>query len=182
MVRERENNGNWKGGICDIKNADAILDLDDSMKKSLIEKLMRNIEVDSKECWIWKKSTFSGRYGRITVGVKGMLAHKVSFILHKNITIGNLCVCHSCDVILCVNPDHLFLGTHKENSEDMVRKGRTQNQDGSLNPGTVLNEELVRQIKKRLSNGEKQNKLAREFNVSKQTINNIAHNKSWRHV
>ncbi len=81
----------------------------------------------SDGCWLWKAGKNLQGYGMICMKKHGMThlsAHKFSWLLHHGpIPIG-LCVLHKCDTPACVNPDHLWLGTHKDNSEDMVIKGR----------------------------------------------------------
>lgn len=80
-------------------------------------------EAGSKEsCWPWKGR--SGHYGMIGYGIATIYAHRASYLLHFGEIPDGLCVCHSCDNPLCVNPHHLWLGTQKENLEDMRRKGR----------------------------------------------------------
>ena len=74
----------------------------------------------SDGCWLWLASTING-YGQFG---KGLRAHRVSYSLYRGEIPDGMCVLHKCDVPLCVNPDHLFLGTRIENNEDKVRKGR----------------------------------------------------------
>lgn len=79
-------------------------------------------------CWIWQGSIGKSGYGSICQN----RAHRVSFFVFKPTEWDpDLLVCHSCDVPSCVNPDHLFLGTNKENTHDKIRKGR----EAKGNPG-----------------------------------------------
>ena len=75
-------------------------------------------------CWIWMRSIGNKGYGNVAVGNKGWLAHRLSFSIFNRGLPGGLHVCHRCDVPSCVNPDHLFLGTDRDNLLDSINKGR----------------------------------------------------------
>ena len=75
-------------------------------------------------CWLWAKSCGSSGYGKLRVGNKDISAHRASFLAFRGQIGEGMCVLHSCDVRLCVNPAHLFVGSHSDNSKDMVKKGR----------------------------------------------------------
>lgn len=98
--------------------------------KPLIDRLMAKIEVDPKTgCWIWNGATHAGGYGHILVGSRTtgrrmVGAHRVSYELAKGEVPDGHDICHRCDTPACVNPDHLFAGTRKDNMTDMVSKGR----------------------------------------------------------
>src|SRR5690349_3504200 len=82
----------------------------------------------SKDCWEWKNSLNQSGYGVFYQNSVGYFAHRVSyFLMNGEIPIG-LLVCHKCDNPKCVNPEHLFLGTSKDNMLDKVLKGRDPNQ------------------------------------------------------
>lgn len=85
------------------------------------------IPVPFSGCWIWLGSVGAGRYGRIMVRGKRKQAHRVAYEAFKGLIPKGLCACHRCDVSLCVNPDHLFLGTQADNVRDCLAKGRHRN-------------------------------------------------------
>lgn len=78
-------------------------------------------------CWLWLGSLRSG-YGRVSVQRRGYFAHRVSYEMHKGEIPSGAIVCHSCDTPICVNPDHLFCGTQRDNISDAIAKGRHTSQ------------------------------------------------------
>jgi hypothetical protein len=80
-------------------------------------------------CWLWTGSRDANGYGRFRMIAEGLdkseQAHRLAFRLYVNPEIpSGMCICHKCDNPSCVNPNHLFLGTHRDNTNDKVRKGR----------------------------------------------------------
>jgi len=75
-------------------------------------------------CWIWIGSTNAYGYGDIRYKQKPYKAHRASWMIHKGDIPNGMIVCHKCDVPACVNPNHLFLGTHMDNTKDKIAKGR----------------------------------------------------------
>jgi hypothetical protein len=132
-------------------------------------------------CWLWMGGTNVWGYGIISLGRKSegaASAHRVSYKLHKGDP-GKLHVLHRCDNRLCVNPDHLFLGTCKDNMQDKVAKGRQQDQKGEKGNNAVLCEADVADIRtKRLCGAE----FARLYRVSPATVCDIQQRRTWTHV
>lgn len=155
-------------------------------------------------CWLWTKRKDRDGYGALMLGKKHMIAHRMAYQLVYGDIPAGLEVCHNCpggDNPSCVNPAHLWLGTHKENMVDKERKGRgnhgnysTNNQNGmqkypekvargSAHPGSKLTESDVVTIRSKFTNGDNtQLELQREFKVSKVTIYRIINRIGWKHV
>jgi len=87
--------------------------------------MLENYEpVTESGCWIWMGSTTQKGYGDIKYDKKHHRAHRLSYELHNGAIEDGLMVCHSCDTPSCINPEHLFMGTAQDNTDDMVKKGR----------------------------------------------------------
>lgn len=87
--------------------------------KQIREKCQRT----EKGCLVWPNRS-EMEYGSFTAGGKTYLAHRISFAVEKGDVPADRLVCHSCDVRSCIEPDHLFVGTNMDNSQDMIAKGR----------------------------------------------------------
>ena len=92
------------------------------------------IPIPETGCWLWERATTHNGYGQISIGGKIMIAHRYSWELHGGHIPDGLCVLHKCDVRCCVNPDHLWLGTQKDNSQDALKKGRLKLEGLKLGP------------------------------------------------
>lgn len=87
-----------------------------------LERFLKKIKISKNGCWDWQAQKDKDGYGRFQSGS----AHRWSYKHYKGDPTG-LFVCHSCDNPGCVNPDHLWLGTHQDNMKDMVKKNKPRN-------------------------------------------------------
>lgn len=133
------------------------------------------------ECWLWTGASNPRGYGSCWHNKQVMSAHRVAYILNVGEIPHRQFVCHKCDNPRCVNPSHLFLGTHKDNMTDMVRKRRHQH--GERHQKTNLTENQVLAIRSRYTGavGER-SRLAKEFGVSYSSITKIVKREVWTHI
>lgn len=129
------------------------------------------------ECWLWTAATYRNGYGAF--GVSGRArrmtgAHRFAYELTHGPIPDDLLVCHTCDVRACVNPAHLFLGTHRDNLTDMATKGRSTR--GVKNTQAKLTEAEVLAIR---ADGRFGREVAADYGVSEGTIYNIWHRRTW---
>lgn len=154
--------------------------------ETIEEKLKANYFENENGCWIWKGGKNSRGYGSINIGNrKTAQVHRIAFKLWKGELPDDLFVCHHCDEPLCINPDHLFLGTNQDNIDDKMFKGRayTGVHLGEKNESSILTDEKVKEIKKLLLQKKKyQSEIAKQFKVSKQCITDIKLEHRWKHI
>ena len=136
-----------------------------------------SIPVTESGCWIWLKCIMRTGYGVIGIDHKTILAHRASWIAFRGPIPDGLYVLHHCDNRPCVNPDHLFLGTHMDNMIDRDTKGRNKPRPGVLNPKAKLTPEQVLAIRNAPIGCEK---LARQYGMNKSTMARIRSGQYWK--
>lgn len=138
-------------------------------------------------CWLWEKATFGRGYGWFFIAKIGRKrlsekAHRASWLIHFGDIPEGMHVLHRCDVPLCVNPSHLFLGTNLDNIKDRLLKDRPKSGvRGMKHPRAKLTDEMVLQVRASYpwKYGERV-KLANKLGVSKHTLSSIIYGRSWR--
>jgi len=134
------------------------------------------ITADDNQCWLWNGAFQKGGYGITCMGTKNVLAHRVAWMYPDYVIPDGMFICHSCDNRACCNPKHLFLGTLKDNVEDMVKKGR-QAKGFSL-PHCKLTNNQIREIRFRYTNESIfQYQLAIEYGIDQSYVSYIVNDK-----
>lgn len=144
------------------------------------ERFLDRIEYEPNSgCWLWAGATTTAGYGQFSAG-RPVLAHRYSYAFYRGEIPSGYCVCHKCDVPECVNPDHLFTGTHKENAWDKVKKGRAKGNSGVGNHLSVLDDERADWARKAIAYGMGYQHVADVFGVAASTIRKIVTGETWR--
>ena len=125
-------------------------------------------------CWQWRAHTDKDGYGVLPGDRKNTRAHRLSYELHKGQISDGFVICHHCDNPGCVNPDHLFVGTSKDNAQDALQKGRAY--VGEKNGRSKLTKENIKEILSSELNGVQ---LAKKFGVTRSTINRVKRREAW---
>lgn len=149
------------------------------------ERFLKYVEKQENGCWVWTgKTKDKNGYGCITHNKKQIKAHRLSYQMANPGKIAELeksCVLHRCDNPPCVNPSHLFLGTTRENTLDMLKKGRQAR--GEHQGLAKLNEDKVREIRQlAVKTRQSYKKLADKFGVNYSSILRAAKQETWKHI
>ncbi len=161
-----------------------------------MEVLKRQIQLNEKGCWIWLGSQrpahhkrINGKmrtilaYGQQTFRRKRWSAHRLSWTVFKGDIPAGKCVCHRCDTPLCINPDHLFLGSALDNSTDAKEKNR--HPFGEKHPKHKLTDKVVKQMRtvyQPCSRNFGQRALAKKFKCAVGLVCDVLNGKRWSHV
>ncbi len=160
---------------------------------SLIERIEANsIPEPNSGCWLWLKYVMpTTGYGQVTVSAGYVeLAHRAAFLAFRGGIPDDMFVCHKCDNRVCVNPEHLFLGTHADNMADMDRKGRRRAVGpekalrGTKHPHHKLSAEQVLALRERWLERKVSGRIffqeeAEELQVSESLVKKIIYRKNW---
>lgn len=138
------------------------------------------IKKSKSECWPWIGCKNKKGYGVFRMFARGIQAHRASWWIHKGEKVpDHLLACHTCDNPSCVNPDHIFIGTNKDNMRDMVEKGRKPRPLGELSHNSKLKEFEVLEIYKSHLPA---SAIHEKYGVSQSTIWAIRKGDCWTHL
>ena len=156
------------------------------MAKTLADRFWEKVAVSTEDkCWEWTSAFTTRNYGFFWVGGKkrSEYAHRMSYMLAKGEIPDGMVVMHACDNTRCVNPNHLSIGTFKDNSQDSVKKKRAActKQDGNRNPSAKFRETTVQRL--RIVGGcVPQKTLAAATGMTRENVGQILRSDTWSHL
>lgn len=152
-----------------------------------IKRFIRHIKVNKETgCWEWIGYLDKDGYGQFSIILSNMKkmvkSHRLAFsIFHNIVIISEMCVCHTCDNPKCCNPNHLWLGTNLDNTQDMMNKGRGNQASGENHGRAKLDWISVREIRRLHTTGKyTYPQLSEMFNISYSSINFVVNNRTWK--
>lgn len=148
----------------------------------LAVRFWRHVAKDLSGCWHWTGAKNDRGYGNTTDDTnRPRLVHRLSYEMHRGAIPPGLIVRHSCDARHCVNPDHLVLGTHRDNTRDMYARQRqhTPGAPGERNYNAKLTATSVRDIRQQVASGARQRDVATAFGVCQAQVSSIVRRHSW---
>jgi len=157
-----------------------------SIKPSFYERFWSRVaRADGDACWEWAAARFTAGYGKVALPRSRKLegAHRIAWLLTYGPIPNDLWVLHRCDNPPCCRPDHLFLGTCKNNSDDMIAKGRHPRVGVSVpSVNRKLSADRILEIRARAVAGESHRAIALALNINRRTIDRIVSGALYRDV
>lgn len=151
------------------------------MRKTTRERFEEKyIPVTETGCWLWTGSQTEQGYGHIRINNITVIAHRFSWFLYHGRIEKDICVLHKCDVPSCVNPEHLFLGTRKDNVRDCIKKDRRASAKGENNNAAKLTHEDVVEIRDLNRWGMNYAKIGRFYNLTGISVKRVCNYETWR--
>jgi hypothetical protein len=145
------------------------------MKNSFYKKIIKK-----EGCWDWSVGRTGSGYGVIYLGRNQKLIHRVSWLIHHGEIPKELWVLHKCDNPICSNPDHLYLGTPQQNTNDKIARGRLNLKYGEDRSHSKLKNYQAKEIKEKLLKGIHEKELSKEYSVHVNTIRDIKMGRRWQ--
>lgn len=153
-----------------------LIDADRKMRgRAPVDKVIAySMPVTESGCWIWLRSLSPSGYGQVFSGSMMEGAHRFSWRAFNGEIPEDACVLHKCDVRCCVNPDHLYVGDHQQNMDDMNGRGRGRYFGGEENAFAKLSDQQVTSIRVAYASGKlTQALVAEQFGCSQSLVSKI---------
>lgn len=167
----------------------------DEAQKRFMQNIMdffwSRVEIDEETgCWNWIGAFSNCGYGKFSIGglqnrpMTTQGAHRVSYELFVGPIGEGMVVKHRCDNKRCVNPEHLEMGTHQENTQEAYDRNLTNVRKGDVHPFAKITSKDVTDIRKAVANGPYgiQRQIAKQYGISQSTVSMIVNHINWKHV
>lgn len=145
----------------------------------ILLRILRNVSIQQTGCWEWKGAKSVKGYGRITFENATWAVHRLMAHMQIGDVKKDTVVCHRCDNPSCVNPEHLFIGTQKENVADRDSKGRRNQAYGERQGSAKLTAAQVTAIRLDMR---KHSEIAKTYGITRAHVGNLKANRAWRHI
>jgi hypothetical protein len=151
------------------------------MAFELERRLQNYIPEPNSGCWLWAGRLCGGGYGSLKVDGRRCQAHRASWEFHIGPIPAGLLACHKCDNPPCINPSHIFLGTHRDNLRDMVAKGRVCKNNPSHRE-LYYSKVSVDDVRAIRADRRFYREISAEYGISIRQVCGIKTRSSWAHV
>jgi hypothetical protein len=148
----------------------------------LKDRILSKILIDQKGCWNWTDHLEVRGYGRATYNGKTYPAHRLSYMCFEKKIPKGLLVCHKCDNRRCVNPEHLYLGTHHDNSLDRGKRNLKSFQRGESHGNCKFSDAIILEVRKKHSEGQSRSQISKIYNIKYSAVCKIIRRESWNHI
>lgn len=147
-----------------------------------LRKIFERSVIKRDGCWDWNKKEHHSGYCYMNYDGKNIGIHRISWMLYNGMIPNDMSVLHKCDNRKCSNPQHLFLGTNKDNIIDMDKKGRRNPVKGEAHVNSKLTIEKVKKIKELLNLGVPISRISKDYSMSATAISAIKAGRTWKYV
>lgn len=160
------------------------------LSQKYIDRFWSNVAITAniEKCWVWNMSGDRRGYGTMIIQEnkkdKSLRAHRLAYFIYYGIDPYPFLILHKCDNPSCCNPHHLTLGTTKENTLDMMKKGRgtKQFEDGEKHPNAKLTVEIVQKLKEAYASGVTQRQLSIDYSINQSAVSRAINGKRWKSI
>jgi hypothetical protein len=150
--------------------------------KTTEQQILHNVKKTDSGCWVRTSSLMPKGYSTIKLNGKTRYAHRISYEHFVGPIPDGMCICHSCDNPSCVNPQHLFLGTQKDNLADMTNKGRRNGPRGRNHPRATITGQIAAKIKEYRQLGYTYREIAAICGTTLKVVQDVSTGRTWKEV
>lgn len=150
---------------------------------TVVERFMSKVDKQDNGCWLWNAGVFGSGYGAFGLNGSVVSAHRAAWIIFRGELPAGIHVLHDCDVKLCVNPEHLHLGTNSDNLKEAYDRELRHARKGADHFKSRLTDDVVREVRQKHAEGNvTYEALSKQYGISNQSMRDAIIGKTWKHV